>query len=77
MDPADLRSRLAEVDLPDEAVDALSARLDDSTRNSASVSRALGLPWTPGHARPLAVAPVQNALESEHLAPPQGVSAIL
>ncbi len=77
MDPADLRSRLAEVDLPDEAVDALSARLDDSTRNSASVSRALELPWTPGHARPLAVAPVQNALESEHLAPPQAVAAIV
>lgn len=77
MNPADLRTRLAEADLPADAAQALSSRLDDGGANSASVARALGLPWTPGHARPLAIAPVQHALESEHLAPPQAVAAVV
>ena len=77
MNPADLRNRLAKANLPDEAAEALSARLDDSNANSTSVARALGLPWTPGHARPLAIAPIQNALESEHFAPPQAVATIV
>ncbi len=76
MDSADLRTRLAEADLPDEAVEALSARLDDGGAAAAGVARAIALPWTPGQARPLAIAPVRNALESEHSAPPQAVAAI-
>lgn len=77
MDPADLRTRLAEADLPEEAVQALSARLDDGDAARAGVARAIALPWTPGHARPLAIAPVQSALESEHFAPPRAVATIV
>ena len=75
MDPADLRTRLAEANLPDEAVRVLSARLDDG--DTAGAARALGLPWRPEQARPLAIAPVRNALETEHFAPPQAVAAIV
>lgn len=73
---ADLRNRLARADVPDEVLETLSARLDDSKTDSASVARAIGLPWTRGYARPLAIAPMQNALESVHFAPPRAVAAV-
>jgi len=76
VDPADLRTRLAEADLPDEAAQALSARLDDSKADSASLTRAIRLPWTRGPAHPLPIAPLRRALESEHFAPPQAVATI-
>ena len=76
MSSADLRNRLARADVPGEVVETLSARLDDSKTDSASVTRAIGLPWARGYARPLAIAPVRNALESMHFAPPQAVDAV-
>ena len=77
MEPADLRTRLAKADVPGEVLDALSARLEDSSADAASVARAVGLPWTRGPARPLAIAPLKSALQSEHFAPPQAVATIV
>ena len=77
MKPADLRISLAKADVSGDVLQTLSARLEDSNADAASVARAIGLPWTRGYARPPAIAAVQSALESEHFAPPQAVTAIV
>ena len=75
VDPADLRSRLAAADLPDEAVQALSARLDDG--DAAGVARAIALPWTSADAPSPGLAALRHALESRIFAPPPAVDAIV
>ena len=77
MKPADLRISLAKADVSGEVLQTLSSRLEDSNADAASVARAISLPWTRGYARPPAIAAVQSALESEHFAPPQAVTAIV
>ncbi len=77
LQPVDLRTRLAETELPDEVAQTLSARLENSNASAGSVARAIALPWACADGQPPALAAVQHALDSDHFAPPPAAAAVV